>query len=59
MIVSILVDYGRSKTLYKISRKYGSQALEADALHFKTDMLTSGVVLSRFGYCLSIWNSKC
>jgi cation diffusion facilitator family transporter len=45
MIGSIIVDYGRSKALYKISRKYGSQALEADALHFKTDMLTSGVVL--------------
>ena len=45
MIVSILVDYSRSKTLYKIAHKYGSQALEADALHFKTDMLTSGVVL--------------
>ncbi len=46
MIVSILVDYGRSKTLYKISRKYGSQALESDALHFKSDMLTSGIVLA-------------
>jgi cation diffusion facilitator family transporter len=45
MIGSIMVDYGRSKALYKISRKYGSQALEADALHFKTDMLTSGIVL--------------
>ena len=45
MIVSILVDYSRSKTLYKIAHKYGSQALEADALHFKTDMLTSAVVL--------------
>ena len=45
MIVSIIVDYSRSKTLYRIAHKYGSQALELDALHFKTDMLTSGVVL--------------
>jgi cation diffusion facilitator family transporter len=45
MIGSIVVDYSRSKALYKISRKYGSQALESDALHFKTDMLTSGIVL--------------
>ncbi|MDQ6723753.1 MAG: cation-efflux pump [Thermoproteota archaeon] len=45
MIGSIVVDYSRSKALYRISRKYGSQALEADALHFKTDMLTSGIVL--------------
>lgn len=45
MIVSIVVDFGRQKSLYRIARKYGSQALEADALHFKADMLTSGVVL--------------
>lgn len=45
MIISIVVDYGRSKALYRISHRYGSQALEADALHFRTDMLTSGVVL--------------
>ena len=45
MIVSIAVDFGRQKSLYRIARKYGSQALEADALHFKADMLTSGVVL--------------
>ncbi len=45
MIGSIVVDYSRSKALYTISRKYGSQALESDALHFKTDMLTSGIVL--------------
>jgi cation diffusion facilitator family transporter len=45
MIVSILVNFNRSKALYSIARKYGSQALEADALHFKADMLTSSVVL--------------
>ncbi|MBA3749723.1 MAG: cation transporter, partial [Nitrosopumilus sp.] len=45
MIGSIVVDFNRSRALYRIARKYGSQALEADALHFKVDMLTSGVVL--------------
>ena len=45
MIISIVVNFNRSKALYGIARKYGSQALEADALHFKADMLTSGVVL--------------
>ena len=45
MISSIIVDYGRSKALYKVAKKYGSQALEADALHFRVDMLTSGMVL--------------
>jgi cation diffusion facilitator family transporter len=46
MVVSIAVDFGRQKSLYRVARKYGSQALEADALHFKADMLTSGVVLA-------------
>jgi len=45
MFVSIGIDFGRSKTLYRTARKYGSQALEADALHFKTDMLSSSIVI--------------
>ncbi|TVP39443.1 cation diffusion facilitator family transporter [Candidatus Nitrosocosmicus arcticus] len=45
LIASILVDYGRSRALYKVADKYGSQAIEADALHFRVDMLTSSVVL--------------
>jgi cation diffusion facilitator family transporter len=31
--------------LYRAARKYNSQALEADALHFNTDIWSSGVVL--------------
>ncbi len=45
MLTSILVDYERSRILYRTARKYNSQALEADALHFSTDMLSSVVVL--------------
>ncbi len=45
MIISIVINFNRSRALYRIARKYGSQALEADALHFKADMLTSSVVL--------------
>jgi cation diffusion facilitator family transporter len=45
MITSILVDFGRSRALFKIAHKYGSQALEADGLHFRVDMLTSSIVL--------------
>ncbi len=45
LIASIIVDYGRSRALYKVADKYGSQAIEADALHFRVDMLTSSVVL--------------
>jgi cation diffusion facilitator family transporter len=45
MFVSIGVDFGRSRALYKTARKFGSQALEADALHFKTDMFSSTIVV--------------
>jgi cation diffusion facilitator family transporter len=45
MFISIIVDFGRSRVLYRAARKYGSQALEADALHFKTDMLSSAIVI--------------
>ena len=45
MITSIVVDLSRSRVLYKAARKYNSQALEADALHFSTDIWSSGVVI--------------
>lgn len=45
MLFSIAVDYWRSRALSRAARKYKSQALEADALHFGTDMLSSGVVI--------------
>jgi len=38
------VDFWRSRALGRIAAKYDSQALEADALHFSTDILSSGVV---------------
>ena len=45
MIVSIFVDLWRSRVLYRAARRYGSQALEADALHFKADMFSSGIII--------------
>ena len=45
MFVSMAVDYWRSRALGKIAAKYDSQALEADALHFSTDIWSSGVVI--------------
>jgi cation diffusion facilitator family transporter len=45
MIVSILVDVTRSRMLKRVAVKYGSQALEADALHFSTDVWSSSVVI--------------
>ncbi|MEI8373008.1 MAG: cation-efflux pump [Planctomycetota bacterium] len=45
VILSIVVDYSRSRALLRVAKKYQSQALEADALHFSTDIWSSCVVL--------------
>lgn len=45
IIVSIVIDFSRSRALSKAAKKYNSQALEADALHFSSDILSSLVVL--------------
>ena len=46
MIVSAIVNMIVSKRLYKVARETNSVALEADALHLKTDVYTSlGVAL--------------
>jgi cation diffusion facilitator family transporter len=43
--LSIVVDFSRSRALRRVALKYSSQALEADALHFSTDVWSSAVVL--------------
>jgi cation diffusion facilitator family transporter len=45
MFLSIVIDYWRSHALGRIATKYDSQALEADALHFATDIWSSSVVI--------------
>lgn len=45
LFLSMGVDFWRSRALGKIAVKYDSQALEADALHFSTDIWSSGVVV--------------
>ena len=45
MGISIIVDISRSKALYRMAKKYKSQALEADALHFSSDIWSSAVVI--------------
>lgn len=45
MAFSIVLDYWRSRALGRIATKYDSQALEADALHFSTDIWSSSVVI--------------
>jgi cation diffusion facilitator family transporter len=45
MLFSMVIDWWRSRTLGRIASKYDSQALEADALHFSTDIWSAGVVV--------------
>lgn len=45
VVISIIIDFNRSRVLRRVADKYESQALEADALHFSTDIWSSAVVL--------------
>jgi cation diffusion facilitator family transporter len=58
MVISILVNLFRSKALYGVAKKYDSQALEADALHFSSDVWSSivviaGLILVKIGFPLA------
>ena len=44
IIFAIIIDFSRARALKRVAKKYDSQALEADALHFSTDILSSSVV---------------
>jgi cation diffusion facilitator family transporter len=46
MGTSIIIDITRSRMLYAAAKKFNSQALEADALHFHTDIWSSSVVIA-------------
>jgi cation diffusion facilitator family transporter len=55
MMISIVLDFSRSRALSRVAKKYRSQALEADALHFSTDILSSltviaGLLFLRLGF---------
>jgi cation diffusion facilitator family transporter len=45
MVLSIIINVSRARALKKVAKKYGSQALEADALHFDSDVWSSLVVI--------------
>ncbi|HTY09317.1 MAG TPA: cation-efflux pump [Candidatus Edwardsbacteria bacterium] len=45
MAVSIVINVSRSTVMYKVARREQSQALEADALHFSSDIWSSAVVI--------------
>ena len=49
IMASIVVDFFRARTLDRVASATSSQALEADALHFRSDMWSSVAVL--IGLC--------
>src|SRR6266545_8165674 len=46
MIVSLVVDWRRSRALKRAAEQFKSEALAADAAHFTNDLLSAGVVLA-------------
>ena len=49
MLISAVINFFVSRKLYKVSQEEDSMALEADALHLKTDIYTSlGVGMGTF-----------
>ncbi len=43
---SIVIDFFRARVLYRVAAETSSEALEADALHFGSDMWSSAAVLT-------------
>jgi cation diffusion facilitator family transporter len=53
MLLSIVVDFFRARALYRAAEQTSSEALEADALHFSSDMWSSlAVVIGLIGITL-------
>jgi cation diffusion facilitator family transporter len=57
MLISIAVDFFRARILSRTAKETRSQALEADALHFSSDMWSSVVVLVGLGLVWLGWQT--
>ncbi|MEI8396869.1 MAG: cation diffusion facilitator family transporter [Rhodospirillaceae bacterium] len=55
ILVVIVVDINRSRALLKVAKETGSQALEADAMHYMSDILSSAAVLLGLGFVWYGW----
>jgi cation diffusion facilitator family transporter len=58
LLVALAIDITRARALKNVARKYSSEALEADALHFSTDIWSTIVVIAGIGlvWAGELWN---
>src|SRR5260370_20385213 len=58
LLGALSIDLTRARTLGYVARKYSSEALEADALHFSTDVWSTTVVIAGVGlvWAGETWN---
>jgi len=58
LLAALAIDFTRARALSAISKKYSSEALEADALHFSTDVWSTLVVIAGVGlvWAGEMWN---
>jgi len=58
LLVALAIDITRSRALNRVAKKYSSDALEADALHFSTDVWSTIVVIVGIGlvWAGETWN---
>jgi cation diffusion facilitator family transporter len=58
LLFALAIDVTRARALSRVARKFSSEALEADALHFSTDVWSTVVVILGIGlvWAGEIWN---
>ncbi len=58
LLAALSIDLTRAQALRHVARKYSSEALEADALHFSTDVWSTTVVIAGVGlvWAGETWN---
>jgi cation diffusion facilitator family transporter len=58
LLVALAIDLTRARALKRVAQKYSSEALEADALHFSTDVWSTIVVICGIGlvWAGETWN---
>src|SRR6202140_4828206 len=58
LLIALSIDITRARALRRVARKYSSDALEANALHFSTDVWSTIVVIAGIGlvWAGETWN---